>query len=118
MSLQRDKYRSDPDPGAVDRRVAAGPHCHPPDECYDLAVTTSASQILKDALSLSEKERAEVAAQLIASLDAAPSDDADEVREAWAAEIERRCAELDAGTATTEEWEDVRRRIEGAIRRK
>ena len=102
----------------ADRRVAAGPHCRQADECYDFAVTTSANRVLKDALGLSEKERAEVAARLIASLDAASSDDADQVREAWAAEIERRCAALDTGTATTEDWDDVRRRIEGAIRRK
>src|SRR5262245_21095950 len=99
-------------------RVATGPRCRRLVECYDLAVTTSASRILKDALGLSEKERAEVAARLIASLDAASSDDADEVREAWAAEIERRCAALDAGTATTMDWDEARRRIEAAIRRK
>ena len=81
-------------------------------------MTTRANRILKDALGLSEKERAEVAAQLITSLDAAPSDDVDQVREAWAAEIERRCAALDAGTATTMDWDEAPRRVEAAIRRK
>ena len=31
---------------------------------------------------------------------------------AWAAEIERRCASLDAGETTPLEWLDVRRRIQ------
>jgi hypothetical protein len=34
------------------------------------------------------------------------------------AEIERRCAALDAGTATTMGWDEARRRIEIAIRRR
>jgi hypothetical protein len=33
-------------------------------------------------------------------------------------EIERRCAALDAGTATTTDWPEARRRIEAAIQRK
>jgi putative addiction module component (TIGR02574 family) len=81
-------------------------------------VTTSANRVLKDALGLPERERAEIAARLIASLDAASAENAGEVREAWAAEIERRCAELDAGTARTTDWDEARRRIETAIRRK
>ena len=98
--------------------MATGPRCRAPRACYDLVVTTSANRVLKDALGLSERERAEIAAQLISSLDAASSDDADEVRDAWAAEIERRCAALDAGTATTTSWDETRRRTEAAIRRK
>lgn len=72
----------------------------------------SANRVLKDALGLSERERAEIAARLIASLDAASAEDSPEVREAWAAEIERRCEALDARTASTTNWDDVRSRIE------
>lgn len=69
-------------------------------------------ELLNEALQLPENERAEVAARLIESLD---RDKEAEVDAAWAAEIERRCAELDAGRTTTSNWEDVRRRIEKEI---
>ena len=78
---------------------------------------TTADRILQDALSLSEQERAEIAARLIESLDAQDSDAAG-VEEAWAAEIERRCAALDAGTTGTTAWDDVRRQIEAEILRR
>lgn len=81
-------------------------------------VTTTADRILQDALGLSEQERAEIAARLIESLDIARDGDAAEIEEAWAAEIERRCAALDAGTTGTTDWEDVRRQIEAEILRK
>ncbi|HVE70412.1 MAG TPA: addiction module protein [Thermoanaerobaculia bacterium] len=38
-----------------------------------------------------------------------------EVDAAWAAEIERRCADVDAGTLATSDWKDVRARIEREI---
>jgi putative addiction module component (TIGR02574 family) len=66
-------------------------------------------KILQDILALPENERAEIAARLIESLDKGADAGVDE---AWAAEIERRCAALDAGEAVTSDWEEVRRRIE------
>lgn len=69
-------------------------------------------ELLNEALQLPENERAEVAARLIESLD---RDKEAEVDAAWAAEIERRCADLDANRTTTSNWEDVRRRIEKEI---
>ena len=80
-------------------------------------MTTTADRILQDALGLSEQERAEMATRLIESLDARDSEAAG-VQEAWAAEIERRCAALDAGTTGTTAWNDVRRQIEAEILRK
>ncbi|HEX7407881.1 MAG TPA: addiction module protein [Candidatus Binatia bacterium] len=81
-------------------------------------MTTPADRILQDALGLSEQERAEIAARLIESLDIARDGDAAEIEEAWATEIERRCAALDAGTTGRTDWEDVRRQIEAEILRK
>jgi putative addiction module component (TIGR02574 family) len=81
-------------------------------------MTTTADRILQDALSLSEQERAEIAARLIDSLDEARDAEAAAVEEAWAAEIERRCAGLDAGTTGATDWRDVRRHIETKILRK
>ena len=81
-------------------------------------MTAMADRVLQDALTLSEQERAEIAARLIESLDVAPEGEAAEVEAAWAAEIERRCAALDAGTTGTTDWEDVQREIEAEILRK
>ena len=52
------------------------------------------AELKKRAAQLSEKERAELALSLIASLDG-PADP--EVEEAWRLEIERRMAEIDRG---------------------
>jgi len=68
--------------------------------------------LLDEALRLPEGDRAELAAKLIESLDG--QDDA-EVDSAWAEEIERRCAAVDAGDAVTSDWEAVRSRIEREI---
>jgi len=76
---------------------------------------THCEKILQDALALSDAERAVVVARLIESLDETTDTDVDD---AWAAEIERRCAALDAGDAETSDWKDVRRRIEADILRK
>ena len=65
--------------------------------------------LLIAALELPERERAEIAAKLLESLD---PDDANGVDEAWAVEIERRCAALDSGEAVTSDWNDFRARIE------
>ena len=83
-----------------------------------LPMATTADRVLQDALGLSERERAEIAARLIESLEVARDGDAAEVEEAWAAEIERRCAALDAGSTSTSDWQDVRRQIEADILRK
>ena len=68
--------------------------------------------LLEQALSLPEHDRAEIAARLLESLDLETQG---EVDEAWAAEIERRCAAVDAGTLSTSDWKDVRARIEREI---
>lgn len=81
-------------------------------------MTVTADRVLQDALGLSEQERAEIAIRLIESLDVVRDGEAAEVEEAWAAEIERRCAALDAGTAGTTDWQDVRREIKATILRK
>ncbi|WGG49551.1 addiction module protein [Rugamonas sp. DEMB1] len=54
-------------------------------------------KLAAEALKLSRRGRAELAQRLLASLDD-EVDEVDEVDEAWAQEIERRIAELDAGT--------------------
>jgi putative addiction module component (TIGR02574 family) len=68
--------------------------------------------LLEQVLSLPEPDRAEIAARLLESLDPGVQTDVDD---AWAAEIERRCAAVDAGTLATADWSDVRARIERDI---
>jgi putative addiction module component (TIGR02574 family) len=69
----------------------------------------AAKRVLQDALELPTKERAELAADLIASLDG-PADP--DVEAAWAAEIERRASRVLAGKSRGIPWEVVRRRAE------
>jgi hypothetical protein len=72
-------------------------------------MTQVAAVVLADALRLDEHARAELAAELLASLDGPADPDAETQ---WAAEIEQRVASIKAGTAILEPWSDVRRRIE------
>ena len=68
----------------------------------------SSESILDQALRLPVHERAEVAKQLIQSLDATTDM---EVESAWQEEIQRRLSELDNGVAQTLSWEEVKRRL-------
>jgi putative addiction module component (TIGR02574 family) len=72
----------------------------------------NAQTVLDDALRLDADARADVAAELLASLEGPSDPDAEA---AWATEIARRVAAVDAGTAKLEPWESVRRRIEREI---
>jgi len=73
-----------------------------------LPMAISRKKLFKDALQLEQQDRVELAKLLIDSLDSATEQD---VEEAWAREIDRRTAELDAGTAETIPWETVRARL-------
>ena len=67
-----------------------------------------AKTLLEEALQLPAATRAELATKLIESLDDEVDDDA---KELWQAEIERRVKEIEAGTAKTVPWEEVRRQL-------
>lgn len=66
-----------------------------------------ARELLKHALTLSDKERAELASSLIDSLD--PAIDAD-AEQAWQVEIAHRLNDVESGSARTIPWDDVRRK--------
>jgi len=72
-------------------------------------MTDAARAILADALRLEAEARAELAAELLASLDGPKDPDAEAE---WALEIQRRIAAIDAGNARLEPWDAVRQRIE------
>jgi putative addiction module component (TIGR02574 family) len=71
-------------------------------------MTIHAEMLLNDALRLPEHERAEFASRLLDSLDLNTDDDVDS---AWAAEVEKRLAELDQGKVETIPWAMARGRI-------
>jgi putative addiction module component (TIGR02574 family) len=75
-------------------------------------MTKAAEAVLAEALRLDLDARAQVAAELLASLDGPADPDAEA---AWALEIERRVAAIEAGAVTLEPWTDVKRRIEKEI---
>jgi len=66
-----------------------------------------AGELLKHALTLSDKERAELASSLIDSLD--PIVDADAELD-WQKEIARRIEEIESGRVQTVPWDEVRRK--------
>ena len=75
-------------------------------------MTRAAQAVLADALRLDFQSRAELAAELLGSIDGPSDPDAEA---AWNAEIRRRIAAVEAGTENLAPWEEVRRRIEREI---
>jgi putative addiction module component (TIGR02574 family) len=72
-------------------------------------MTKATQTVLADALRLEPEARAELAAEILASLDGPGDPDAEA---AWDAEIERRIQAIEAGTVALESWDSVKRRIE------
>ena len=72
----------------------------------------SPKALLAEALKLPHGERADVAAELLASLDEETAADPVEVERAWAVEIERRARRALAGESAGTPWEEARERIE------
>lgn len=64
-------------------------------------MTAAAHELLQKALSLPDNERAELAGNLIASLDAAHDPDVDA---AWQQEVARRFQEVQSGEVKTVSW--------------
>jgi putative addiction module component (TIGR02574 family) len=77
-----------------------------------LEAMKDSDRLLNQVLELPESDRAELAARLLESLDSGSDPVIDD---AWAEEIERRCAASDAGTNVSSDWNDVRQRIERDI---
>lgn len=75
-------------------------------------MSKTGQQVLQEALQLEPADRAEVAAELLASLDGEPEADAEA---AWAAEIERRAARARSGDDTGKPWADARDRARDAL---
>ncbi len=76
--------------------------------------SSALERVRAEALNLSESERAELACNLVASLDG-PADT--DVETAWDAEISRRLSEIDSGTAILIDREEFRRRMRARMDR-
>ena len=75
-------------------------------------MNTTAQELLEIALRLPDRERADLAASLIESLDQPFDADA---RNAWAAEVGRRVAEIDSGAVQAVPWDEARQIIAGRL---
>ena len=75
-------------------------------------MTSAAKAVLADALRLGPNERAELAIEVLASLDGPADPNAES---AWEQEVLRRIEAIDAGTVELEPWEAVKHRIEKDI---
>ena len=71
-------------------------------------MSRTGNKLLEDALKLDLPERAELAAELLASLDGAPDEDAEQ---AWAAEIEQRLARARSGEDSGRPWSQVHQEV-------
>jgi hypothetical protein len=78
---------------------------------YRRDVAPEAEALLQEALALPDDARAEIAATLLAGLDAPPSEDPEEVRRLWAEELERRARNVLAGEVAGQDWASIRQRV-------
>ena len=76
--------------------------------------SSTLEKVRAEALNLSESERADLAHNLVASLDG-PADS--DVEKAWDAEILRRLSEVESGTVNLIDREEFRRRMRARMDR-
>ena len=79
---------------------------------YNLHMTQEARELLQKALALTENERAELAGNLISSLDTVIDLDTDA---AWQQEAARRLQQVEAGIVTTVPWAEVQKKGRAAL---
>lgn len=72
-------------------------------------MTKTAEALLRDALDLDERERADMAVALLESLE--PAVNQAEIEQAWHEEVQRRIAAVDSGQAELIPWEEVRKQL-------
>jgi len=75
-------------------------------------MTERSVELLQRALSLTEEERADLAASLLNSLEATPDSDAEAQ---WQEEVSRRTSSLDSGQAKTIPWQEVQSQVSAAL---
>jgi putative addiction module component (TIGR02574 family) len=90
--------------GATAKPTALVAFCSGSEHSYDQDVTEQAQAVLATALRLTLEERAQLAAELLASLDGEADEDVDA---AWAVEIERRVQRLEEEGSRGRPWQEV-----------
>jgi len=78
-------------------------------------MSSQAQRILHEALQLSPEERADVAAELLASLNEIDEIADEGVEDAWALEIERRALRVLSGESIGTDWAVVRARLASSL---
>lgn len=78
---------------------------------YAGAMTDDTRALLADVLALPDGERADLAAELLASLETTPAEDVTAAHAAWSEELERRARRVLAGESAPEAWDVVRDRV-------
>jgi putative addiction module component (TIGR02574 family) len=73
-------------------------------------MATELNQMIREALELSDEDRAFLAGLLIKSLESEADSEAD-IEEAWLVEAERRWNEIEAGKVSTVPWNEVRAKL-------
>lgn len=86
-----------------------------PDEAYTSAVATK-DELLSDVLRLPPEQRAEVALELLLSLE--EEDEEQDVAAAWDEELSERAQQVLNGTAKTLPWSEVEARINAQLRQR
>jgi len=71
-------------------------------------MATELRELFREALELTDSDRATLAGLLIESLEGPPDPD---VEAAWAAEAEKRWREIESGAVKTIPWEEVKRKL-------
>jgi len=71
-------------------------------------MATELRELFREAMELTDSDRATLAGLLIESLEGPPDP---EVEAAWAAEAERRWREIESGAVKTIPWEEVKRKL-------
>ena len=74
-------------------------------------MSSDPSKVREEALRLPIEARAQLAAELLGSLDDADDLDESEHEAAWSSEIAERLREIEAGEVETVPWSEARRRI-------
>jgi len=77
-----------------------------------IAMTKPGRTVLAEALDLSTTERADIAAELLASLHPPDEMTAEELEQVWTDEIQRRVDRVRSGASHTVEWGEVRSEAE------
>ncbi len=78
-------------------------------------MATKSEDLRREALGLSDVERADLAAELLVSLETPIGEDSSDVRSLWAVEIERRARRVISGDVKGEDWNVVRQRFADAL---